>query len=112
MTLYDLELKLQTDPKWFKRQAWQAQVVLVNEFLQQGYSMAELAVRLSTSLQWIRNCIKVGLAIDKRPEWNCKYAKSLQDAVTTANLRSKKEKRQFMEAKAREAASITRPIGS
>lgn len=112
MTLYDLELKLQTDPKWFKRQAWQAQVVIVNELLEQGYNMGVVAALLSTSLQWIRNCIKVGIAMDKRPEWHCKHARSLQEAVTTVNLRRKKELRESMEAKAREATSVTRSISS
>jgi len=110
MTAYDLELALAKNAKYFKSLPWQTQVHAVNELLEQGNSIAELSSLLNTSEKWITNCIKVQLALDKRPEWLCKHARSLQQAVTTVNLKRATERRTKMEKLASEATSSPRPI--
>ena len=110
MTAYDLELALERNAKYFKSLPWQAQIFLVNELLEQGNTIKELSHLLNTSEKWITNCVKVQLAFDKRPEWLCKHARSLQQAVTTVNLKRAAERRKEMEKLASEATSSPRPI--
>jgi hypothetical protein len=115
MTLYDIQLTLDPNskgyrPKFFKSLPWQAQVVLVTDFLEQGSTMAEVQQVLKVGERWIHNCIKVRLALQNKPEWNCKHARSLQQAVTTVNLKRGQERRASMEKKASEAPSSPRAI--
>lgn len=115
MTLYDIQLTLDPNskeyrPKFFKGLPWQAQVVLVTEFLEQGSTIQEIRDVLKVGERWVSNCIKVRLALQSRPEWNCKHARSLQEAVTTVNLMRARERRAGMEKKASEAPSSPRPI--
>jgi putative protein kinase ArgK-like GTPase of G3E family len=110
MTAYDLELALEKNEKYFKELPWQTQVFAVTHLLEQGNSIDDLVKLLNTSRRWINNCIKVQIALEYRPEWLCKHARSLQQAVTTVNLKRAAERRKEMEKLASEATSSPRPI--
>ena len=110
MTADELQLALEHNEKYFKSLPWQTQVFMVTELLESGSSMAMLIKLLNTTDRWINNCIKVQIALNHRPEWLCKHARSLQQAVTTVNLKRAAERRKQMEKLASEATSSPRSI--
>lgn len=110
MTLPRITERLHHDPKWLKRLPWLTQVGLVAEVVDQGNLVTTVAAALNTTPKWVKNCLKVHLAILHKPEWNCRHARSLQDAVTTANIRAAAQKRTLMEKRANEAPASPRPV--